>query len=267
MEHPIFIGFHRRFILNIDQFRAWKAEQESGEKESTAAVEKPAVTEVVEKEPIVEQKPVDKIKIGEEEVTIDELSKGYLRQRDYTKKTQELSRKSKEAEEALNFYQAVKTNPTLMGEISTKVPVPKTADPVVQKLMELERELYDTRLDAEIMRLEKRYPDFDEKEVIQFASQRGITDLEVAYKAIKGDRGNKETVDVEALKEQIKKDLIKEIEDERKATSTMISTKTSNKPVTDNKPKISKAEEAVAMRMFAKSKSPVADYVKWRDMK
>lgn len=257
--------------MNIDEYRAWKAEQKADEKDSTK-VEQPVVLEEKKEEIKVEEKKEEvkipeKIKIGEEEFTIDELQKGYLRHRDYTKKTQELSQKSKEAEEALQFYNVVRSNPALLNEIGTKIPVPKNADPAVRKIMELEQKVYDMQLDAEIMRLERKYSDFDEKEVVRFASERGIVDLEVAYKAINADKRKEEKVDINALKEQIKRDLIKEIEDERKATGTLISTKTSQKQIADREIKISKAEESVALKMFKSAKNPIAEYAKWRDMK
>ena len=85
--------------------------------------ENPPANPIKPPESTEETKPTipDKIQIdGIGEVTIDELKSGYLRIQDYTKKTQEVSRKRKENEEAISFYEEIKRNPQLLNSNSQR---------------------------------------------------------------------------------------------------------------------------------------------------
>lgn len=73
--------------MNIDQYRAMKA-QEEATKAQPNVVEEPVVVE-----PIIETKPIEPepekpitVEIDGKQVDINELKNGYLRQSDYTKK-------------------------------------------------------------------------------------------------------------------------------------------------------------------------------------
>jgi hypothetical protein len=84
----------------LEEFVASMEAEAEGEAESSETpVEQPADTEAEQ---------VQTFEVQGEQVTIDELMKGYMRTKDYTQKTQEVARKREEAEamkEALNrFY-------------------------------------------------------------------------------------------------------------------------------------------------------------------
>lgn len=110
-----------------------------------------------------------KVTVDGEELTVPlgEVLNGYTRQADYTRKTQQLAEQRREAEEALQVYQALRTNPGLTMQVlanragmsveeylgfaqqqaAQQGPPPEEeyADP-------LERELADTRRQMEMLR-------------------------------------------------------------------------------------------------------------------
>lgn len=205
----------------------------------------------------------DKIMIdGIGEVTVDELKNGYLRQSDYTKKTQEISRKSKEVDEAVVLYEHLKKNPQLAGQLLQTNELPPNLDPTQLKVTQLEEKLYDMMLEKEIDSLSSRYSDFDVREVLELAHNKNITNLEDAYHLAKSYKATQQPVDIEKLKEQIRKDTIAELEQERKSTQSIITSNGTTQIVQDNSPKLSDAERKVAKMMRLSDD----DYIKWRDV-
>lgn len=106
------------------------SEPESAEADTTvtdtqtdAQEEQPAVesdeetglfSDLVDEEPSGEQPQIGDstmVEFGDGEISIGELKNGYMRQEDYTKKTQETSEQRKEAEQALTLYRALQENP------------------------------------------------------------------------------------------------------------------------------------------------------------
>jgi len=170
--------------MNITDYRAMKA-QEATQKEQTSStpvvqttppttVSTPVVPET--KTPEVKVEPVipDKITIdGIGEVTLDELKNGYLRQSDYTKKTQAVAREKDEVKDAVKFVEQLKANPELAQQVTNlaKGAVPKTLDPSQAKISELENKIYDMMLDNEVTKLQSKYPDFEAREVLAMAEE------------------------------------------------------------------------------------------------
>lgn len=270
--------------MNIDEYREMKAKETKEVKQDEpkeSVKEEPKVNpeenkteekpkdKPVENDKKTETKVPEKIEIpGYGEVSVEELKKGYLRQTDYTKKTQDLAHQRKEMQDATKFYEMIRKNPEVAKEIAGKMKMPEL-DPAVAKVMELENKIYDMMLEQEIADLQAKYEDFDVQEVLQIASDRGISRLEDAYIISKRSKTPKDgdKVDVEALKKQLREEIVKEIEKERDETKTLISTKNSQETVKDNKPVLTKAEQKVARNMFRNSKDPDSEYVKWRDYK
>jgi len=258
--------------MNLDQFREMKAAEVEAAKTKveTKPETKPEVKVETKPEVKVETKSElpDKITVdGIGEVSLAELKNGYLRGKDYTQKTQEIARQKAEAQDAVRMYELVQSNPEVAQELKTKIPIPRKLDPTQKAVVELEQRLFDLQLQSDIRDLKSQYPDFDEKEVLSFASERKMTNLEDAYKLIKSEtKTTKSEVDVEELKKQLREDLLKEIENEKNTTRTVI-TATANSEVNPDAPRISKAEEKVALNMFRKSKDPIGEYIKWRGVK
>lgn len=270
--------------MNIDQYRAIKAQEAeqaaqkteqppSAEEEQKQTTTEEATSEEKQEQPTEEEsteeqqeepKLPEKITIdGIGEVSVDELKNGYLRQTDYTKKTQEVSRKSKEADEALALYNHLKKNPQLAQQFLQTKSLPPKLDPTTSKITELENKLYDMMLESEINTLQNKYEDFEAREVVKEAHDKKITNLEDAYFLVKARKEKeKPSSDPEKLKEELRKELLKEIEEERKSTQTVISSNDSGPVVQDNTPKLSDKERQVAQNL----KMTEDEYVKWRDV-
>jgi hypothetical protein len=269
--------------MNIDQYRAMvaqeQAQKDSGkEQPNVQATQTPNVDQTPQTQTTQEtttpstetttQTTPSKITIdGLGEVTLDELKNGYLRQSDYTKKTQEIAKTKKELEEAEVLYRTVKSNPMLAQQLAQTTGLPPSVDPATAKVAELENKLYDLMLEREIDSLSSKYNDFDVREVLNEAHQKGITNLEDAYFAVKGRKSSSTpatstpAVDVEALKQQLRNELLQEIQGSAD-TSTII--RGNDRPPSQQEaPKISAGEVKVASMM----RMTPEEYIKWRDTK
>lgn len=244
-----------------------KTEEEKQSTETKSDGEKENQTKSEEKKEEIETKPPETIEIDGKEVPIDELKNGYLRQSDYTKKTQEVTRQRKEAEEAIRFYEQLKSNPYFAKQVAeqTKTQLPPNLDPATAKIMELENKIYDMMLEKEISELTNKYDDFEVKDVLSVAHEKNITNLEDAYllaKSRKTSDKKEEKVDVSKLKDEIRQELLKELESE-KNTKSIISSSDNGAPKDDGLPKLSKQELKIATHM---NMTP-EEYAKWRDVK
>lgn len=196
------------------------------------------------------------IEIDGEKYTLDDIKEfrqGYLRQSDYTRKTQELARQRKENEYALELFNYLKANPYLVEVLkqqdmgSPMFNVAQQLTPEMQKIQELEMHIAQRDLDYEITQLKQKYPDFDEVKVLQEAEKRGITDLEFVYKALR----EVEQVDVERIKkeaiEESKKQILAEIEKNKDVTKTVINQ--GDKPTQAQAITLTPAQKRVAQGM------------------
>ncbi len=267
--------------MNLEQYRALKAEeakqQQSPQEDKLEQVKvvvegEETQEEIKSKEVEVETKIEDETTIEEDkveiegvgEVSLDELKQGYLRQSDYTKKTQELAKQRKEAEEAIEVYKELQSNPLVTKELqkATNANLPShLTSKTDAKIVELENKLYDLMLEKQISDLEGRYEDFEVMEVLKMAQEKNITNLEDAYHLSKAGKPQKESIDVEKLKEDLKKELLKEI-DANKNTDSIISAKGATPPAEVNIRKLSKTESKIAKNMGMTNE----EYVKWRDV-
>lgn len=276
--------------MNIDDYRELKAAEEEHKVEQKAEQEskeeEPVEVETKEepkKELKEEEKPkdetkekgkdetkkeqtsIDKVTIeGIGDVSIDELKNGYMRQSDYTKKTQTLATQRKEVEQAIQLVEHFKANPEVAAKLAEEGNLPKGLDPAVVKVQELENKLYDLMLEQEINKLSTKYDDFDVRETLKTAHEKGITDLEDAYLLTKKSKPSK-AIDIEKLKLELREEIMKEVKAD-KDTGTIISSNGTNEVVEDKMPTLSDAEKRVAKNMFRKSKNPLAEYAKWRDI-
>jgi hypothetical protein len=202
------------------------------------------------------------------EITIDELRKGYLRNKDYTQKTQEVSRQRKEAEEAIEFVRQIKENPEVLQQMASGQ-APQQFDPLIQKILELEASIYDMKIEKEIDYLQNKYDDFDVREVLEIAHSKKILNLEDAYllsKSAKNPSSNT-NINIEELKQQIRKEVLKELEADAETTRTIITPGNDGAVYEDNTPKLTDKEKKVAKHMFKDSKNPYAEYAKWKNVK
>lgn len=274
------VGLQGGILMNLDEFRALKAQQESEKDKPEEANEEVVVN--VKEEPVNNTNIVeegkddsteepkntnDKIEINGEEFTIDELKQGYMRQSDYTKKTQEVSRRERQVEEAIKFMEKVQSNPQVAEELSTHLEMPNL-DPSNSRYRDLEDRYFELLINSEVQRLTDKYGSFDVDAVLDVVREHGIEDLEVAYHVVKsreggGQQGN--NIDVKALEEKLREEILSELtarQESEADTSTIVGSGTGEQ-IKSNEPKLSKAELKVAKAMGLSPK----DYATWRDGK
>lgn len=196
------------------------------------------------------QAPITELDIdGLGKVKVDEIKEwkqGYLRQNDYTKKTQTLAQQRKEAEQAIELYNFLKANPVIAQQIADGKPVNVAntpldrVNPAYREVDDVKQELSNMKLDMELARLKSIYPDFDEVAVLNKADELGVSDLEFVYNGIKA----KDTADMrETLKKQIEAELLQKIQNNNTLTQTIISP--TNVPAVGNNFGLSEAEIAL----------------------
>lgn len=246
----------------MEQYRAMIAQEKESQKTDqtqaetqTKTVEEPKQTTEVASTPTV----VDEIDIeGVGKVKIDELKNGYLRQSDYTKKTQQLSAEKKEAEDALILFDYLKKNPELASELAKKAPQLKPVNAESSKVSELEDRLANMQMQLELRDLLAVHPGIDSVKLINTAKEKNIS-LDDAYKIIAPVEKAKE-VNVDDLEKQIREKIMKELQDTNN-TRTIITSNGNATNVSGAVPQISPAEHKVAMNM----KMSDDEYIKWRD--
>ena len=189
---------------------------------------------------------IDKIVLDDGEYTLDEIKKwksGYMMQADYTRKTQELADQRRNYQSAIEFYEYLQNNPEVAQKVVDVIQgnVPDNdvqdnqyyRDPAIEKrLVDAEKELRQLKIERKISKLKEKYPDMDEKAVLQEAIDRGIDDFELIYNAMRGRNMDPNKLKQE-LTEQIKKDLLEEIKKNGVETSTLISEGDTGLPVKD----------------------------------
>jgi len=280
--------------MNIDEYRALKAQMEK-EKDQGAqpnAQTQPATTtnpassapqnaeaqqqaqpisepqketKPQEKEPLADQ-PIT-VEIDGQKLTLDELKNGYLRQSDYTRKTQELSRKVKEAEQAIQVLNQIKQNPEVAQHLAMTLNAP-LLDPVQSRISDIENKYYDLLLQTELRNLHDKYGDFNDAEVLQIASSENISNLETAYQLhkIRQGGGASQTLDIDSIKQSLRDELLKELKSQQEAhvdTSTIIQTGGDIAPVQNPKPSLTPAQKKVARAMRMTDE----EYMKWASIK
>jgi hypothetical protein len=140
------------------------------------------------------------VKVGgaEERVPLAELRNGYMRQADYTRKTQELSQARKDAEWAAAMRSAFASDPqgtltALAEHLGVSLGNPQVNDvydddpriqTLEQKIAAFERQQAQAKLERELDSLASRFDDFDRDAVVRFAVANRLDNLELAYKSM-----------------------------------------------------------------------------------
>ncbi len=170
--------------------------------EETEATESTEAVDNLETSTEVPQEPGYVVKIDgeEQQVTLEELQKGYQRQADYTRKTQEIAVERERLQQAEAIVSALENDPS--GTLQTLArsfnvdtfDQPQTnedgyeLDATEKKLVELESKLAKQeqaqrvqQVEREVDTLQEKYGEFDRKELLNHALKHGIPNLEAAY--------------------------------------------------------------------------------------
>ena len=246
--------------MNLDQFREIKAKEAEAGKQT----EQPTTTK-----PIEETKPETKQEEstapqkfnipGIGEVDIEELKSGYLRQSDYTKKTQEISTQKNEVKDAVVLYEFMKANPEVAKLVLEKAPQVKGVSKEEQRIRELESEIALQKKNAEIADLTSKDKNFNLVEVEKIMEDRKLHSLSDAYKIWKSDNG-KVDLDLESITKKIREDILKEL-NANVDTRTIVNSKGGE--VTSTQPELTAIEKKIAKNL----KMSEADYLRHKNIK
>jgi len=203
------------------------------------------------------------IEIDGQQVPLEELKNVYLRQADYTRKTQELAEARRKLSYAEQLYNAVYQNPEVAQQVAKQFNLPYL-DPQQAQVIELQNKYYDLLIEKEVNELKSKYGDFDVYSVLQFAYDRRISNLEDAYHLYNSyygaNQSGDESLDIEALKEQIRQEILQELKSNVDTTS-IIQGRGDSQPIQVNTPTLTEAELKVAQAL---NMTP-EEYAKWRD--
>lgn len=248
--------------MNLDEYRALKAKTD---KQEEIQENEPEVTkETEQKEDTPEQTKEDEVvalEIDGETLTIDQIKEGYMRQSDYTRKTQTLKQREQQAQEAVEFVEQLQGNPNVIEILSKDYKVPKI-DRKADAYKQLENDYNDLLIKTEIQQLQQRYGEFDVEEVLRTAAEGKLEDLDTAYHIVRSRKG--ETVDEETLRKKLRDELLEELTAQNEATvntGSVIGKGGGGTPPTNTGPEVSNQEVRVAKAMGMSPK----EYATWRD--
>lgn len=181
-------------------------------------------------EPTTEPTVPSSYNIDGQDYTLDEIRewrRSGLRQADYTKKTQEVARQRKEAEEALEVYNYLMSNQELVQkliEFDSSNPVQASnvkgkLDPVQREIQELKTQLKVKDIDAELNEITSKDKMVNDVELLEIATKTNC-DINTAYNIWRGN--NLDKILAEREKELTQK-IKSEIEKNQTVTKTLIS--------------------------------------------
>lgn len=165
------------------------------------------------------------------EVPLTELRNGYMRQADYTRKTQQIAAQNELVRWAQDLQEALTSDPK--GTIKffqeqfgllddDGISDDPELGPIVKELRETRRELAELRqsqqvqvqervnmeVQSELNQMKSKYADFDPLQVLPIAIDNGLT-MEMAYKVWKADRVDQESAAQEAARRKAEQAAVK----------------------------------------------------------
>ena len=182
-------------------------------------------------------------------------------------KPQEEPQYSQDVQDALELYKYLESNPQLIAQLQQTNPqayqdlTQRVPDETTKRLRELEEYVEEQRYNNYISELKGKFSDFDEDKVLEYAEKHDVTDLEVAYKAMKAE--TVKPTDMEALtkqiREQVKQELMEELKNNSLNTQSIISS--SDEPNMGNEKEVtlSPQERRVARGLGMSDE----EYAKW----
>ena len=129
------------------------------------------------------------IEIGGKKYSLDEIQewqKGYLRQSDYTRKTQQLAEQRKQYEKAIELYNYLQSKPHLvqkLAELENEIDNSALSNVTPQnnqELFDLNIRLKSLEIDKELQEITSKDKHADEVAILNLATEMG-TDIKTAY--------------------------------------------------------------------------------------
>lgn len=223
-------------------FTDWVADEQLEEEivEETVETTEVEEAEVPTDEEIVEEVVEDTApstpqtyNINGQDLTIEELQTGYMRQQDYIAQREELNALREQNKQALELVEYLRKNPNLANKLLEEDNVDNNAvnvvNPLTERIEKLERERYVERMNNQIEMLKMKYKDFNEVDVLNKAVQMNTPDLEFVYHGMRGAK-----ID-DIIAQQVKEQLAKAQEDMVKntqATRTVVGKTSDVEPTT-----------------------------------
>lgn len=164
---------------------------------------------------------------------------------------------------ALELYRYLESNPHLVQamrevdqqgyqQLNTFVP-----DEITKQLQELKDFQDEYHYNMYVNELKGKYSDFDEDKVLEYAEKNDVTNLEVAYKALKAEK--MQEPNMEEIKAQVKAQIMEELKQNSLNTQSIVGGIT-QKPITqDDDVKLTSKQARIAKAM---GMSP-SEYAKW----
>ena len=223
-------------------FTDWVADEQLEEEivEETVETTEVEEAEVPTDEEIVEEVVEDTApstpqtyNVNGQDLTIEELQTGYMRQQDYIAQREELNALREQNKQALELVEYLRKNPNLANKLLEEDNVDNNAvnvvNPLTERIEKLERERYVERMNNQIEMLKMKYKDFNEVDVLNKAVQMNTPDLEFVYHGMRGAK-----ID-DIIAQQVKEQLAKAQEDMVKntqATRTVVGKSSDVEPTT-----------------------------------
>lgn len=263
--------------MNIDEYRAYKAQIEAEQNQAQGSGDNAQTEQNPVIEPVQTQEETTQagneiqeqgtesapqvVEIDGQEITLEELKQGYLRQSDYTKKTQEIAQMKAQLEIANQYYQALQANPEEAKQFAERNNLPYLTPQEIE-LKQIKQQYEDLLVQQEIELMRTKYKDFDDKAVVKYAIEKKLDSLEDAYLLLKAKSGQQQPDNIDSIKEQIRQEILQELQSNQ-STSSIIGTQGVQRPIVDDTPVLTEAERRVARGLGMTD----AEYAKWRDAK
>ena len=254
--------------MNIDEYRAMKAEMEQEQPEGTgvenAQIEQSPVvtpeqgtqeTEQVQppSEPATQQEPVGQaeipstIKYGEAEYEVESLIKAKEEAEALRQQQAQIQAQLQQTQIAQQYYNKLMENPEYAKAFAQNNGL-TYIDPKEQAVQELQSRYNQVLLEREIEVMQIKHKDFNPQEVVKFAYEKGISNLEDAYLLHKArnDSPKQEAIDINTIREQIRQEIQNELQSNVNTGSLIGGSGGGGKPVQSSAPELSAQEMKVA---------------------
>jgi len=268
--------------MNIDEYREMIAQEAKGAEEGAqvqsgtiatpeqvgqeAPQVQPVQEQPIEQAPIVEEPQIPEvIKMGDAEYKVDELIKAREEAERLKQEKAQYDQMLRESEVAKKYYDKLMENTEYAKAFAQNNGL-EFIDPKELQVKQMEQKYNQLLLEKELENMKIKYDDFEPRDVVQFAYDNKIRNLEDAYLLHKAKSGGltqkAETPDVDAIKEQIRQELLSELQ-LNVNTGSIIGTAGAGQKNITTSPELTPQELKVARGL---NMSP-EEYSKWKHNK